>query len=234
MARSKKSMLIVGGVVLGIALVAILFGYMKMQDGLDFDPPTDNFWSGEASDTPDSLSDFSVTGSLLYNVWTEDDGALPNVSIVDSNGIEIFTECAGDSCSVQEGFRELGTFGIPTNDTQTYTITVTGEGNAYVMTPAQGLGDSLLGVISIAAGVCFSLCGLVILIIGLGMKGGDEQLVHMVQPGVVGQQPMQQQYQQPMQQQQQQPVQQQQQQPVQQQQQQQQQPVQQHYQPPQQ
>ena len=211
MARSKKSMLIVGGVVLGLALVAILFGYIKMQDGLDFDPTTDNFWAGEASDTPDSLSDFSVTGSLLYNVWTEDNGVLPNVSIVDSNGIEIFNECAGDSCSVQEGFRELGTFGIPTNDTQTYTITVTGEGNAYVMTPAEGLGDSLLGLVSIVAGVCFSLCGLVILIIGLGMKGGDEQLVHMVQPGVVVQQPMQQQPQQQVQQ-----------------------PVQQQYQPPQQ
>ena len=192
MTKSKKSMLIVGGVILGIALIVVLFGYLKFQDGLDFDPASDNFWDGKASDTPDSLSDFTVTGSLLYNVWTEDDGNLPNVSIVDSEGSEIFTKCEGDRCSVTEGFRELGTFGIPTNDTQTYTITVTGEGNAYVMTPAKGLGDSLIGIASIVVGVCFSLCGLVILIIGLGMKGGDEQLVHMIQPGVVPQQPMQQ------------------------------------------
>ncbi len=39
MARSKKSMLIVGGVVLGIALVAGLFGFIKFTDGQNFDPP---------------------------------------------------------------------------------------------------------------------------------------------------------------------------------------------------
>ncbi len=194
MARSKKSMLIMGGVVLGIALIAAGFGYLKIQDGMDFDPPSDSFWSGKASDTPDSLSDFKVTGSLQYMVWSEDDGNMPNVSIVDTDGEEIFNQCEGDGCSVKEGFRELGTFGIPTNDTQTYTITVTGEGNAYVLTPAEGLAESLLGIISIILGACFSLCGLVILIIGLGMKGGDDQVaqvVQMVQPGTAVQQPVQ-------------------------------------------
>ena len=177
-------MLILGGVVLGIALVAGLYGFIKFTDGQSFDPPSDSFWDGKASDTPDSLSDFSVTGSVQYMVWSEDDGNLPNVSIVDADGEEIFNEC-GDNCNVKEGFRQLGSFGIPTNDTQTYTITVTGGGNVYVLTPLGGLGDSLMGIISIGVGICFSLCGLVILIIGLGMKSEDAPDAQMVQPGVV-------------------------------------------------
>ena len=205
-------MLILGGVVLGIALVAGLYGFIKFTDGQSFDPPTDSFWDGKASDTPDSLSDFSVTGSVQYMVWSEDDGNLPNVSIVDADGEEIFNEC-GDNCNVKEGFRQLGSFGIPTNDTQTYTITVTGGGNVYVLTPLGGLGDSLMGIISIGVGICFSLCGLVILIIGLGMKSEDALGAQMVQPGVVqpgmvAQQPVQQLVQQPAQQPVQQPVQQ--------------------------
>ena len=199
MARSKKSMLILGGVVLGIALVAGLYGFIKFTDGQKFDPPSDSFWDGKASDTPDSLSDFSVTGSVQYMVWSEDDGNLPNVSIVDADGEEIFNEC-GDNCNVKEGFRQLGSFGIPTNDTQTYTITVTGGGNVYVLTPLGGLGDSLMGIISIGVGICFSLCGLVILIIGLGMKSEDGPPAQMVQPGMVAQQPVQQSAQQPVQQ----------------------------------
>ena len=173
MARSKKAMMILGGVILGIALLAAGFGFVKFQDGRDFDPPTDSFWDGKSSDTPDSLSDFTVTGDLLYNVWSEDDGNMPNVSIVDTNGEEIFTPCEGDGCSVKEGFRELGTFGIPLNDTRSYTLTVSGEGNVYIMTPAEGLGNSLLGIVSMAFGACFSICGLVILIIGLGMKDSE-------------------------------------------------------------
>ena len=192
-------MLILGGVVLGIALVAGLYGFIKFTDGQSFDPPSDSFWDGKASDTPDSLSDFSVTGSVQYMVWSEDDGNLPNVSIVDADGEEIFNEC-GDNCNVKEGFRQLGSFGIPTNDTQTYTLTVTGVGNVYVLTPLGGLGDSLLGMITIGVGICFSLCGLVILIIGLGMKSEDAPATQMVQPGMVAQQPAQQPVQQPAQQ----------------------------------
>ncbi len=184
MARSKKSMLILGGVVLGIALVAGLFGFIKFTDGQNFDPPSDSFWDGKASSTPDSLSGFSVTGSVQYMVWSEDDANLPNVSIINADGEDIFKEC-GDNCNVNTGFRQLGYFGIPTNDTQTYTITVTGDGNVYVLTPLEGLGNSLLGMISIGVGTCFSLCGLVILIIGLGMKSEDAPATQMVQPGMV-------------------------------------------------
>lgn len=182
--------MIVGGVIIGISLIAAGFGFVKFQDGRDFDPPTDSFWDGKSDSTPDSLSDFTVTGDLLYNVWSEDDGNMPNVSIVDSNGEEIFTPCEGDDCSVKEGFRELGTFGIPLNDTRSYTITISGDGNVYIVTPAEGLGNSLLGIVSMAFGACFSICGLVVLIIGLGMKDADAEAVQIAQQAAMIQQTM--------------------------------------------
>jgi hypothetical protein len=187
MGGARKALIIIGGILLTASIGIAGFGYLLTKDAGDFDPSDDAMWGGDSGDTPHQLSDFSTTGSLYYKVWTEDDGKIPQYSMVDSSGKEIFIPCDAD-CAVDNGFREIGKFLIPQNDTQTYTVTITGDGNAYVMEPLEGALDFLGGWMSICIGIGGGLCGLLFLLIGLMKK--DNVVVAVVEgtdPALAGQ-----------------------------------------------
>lgn len=181
MSGSGKIMMGLGGVLLVASLSFIGYGYIMTEDGGDFDPSNDGMWQGKASDTPHTMPTFTTTGSFHYMVYVKDGSAAPNISLMSDDSEEMYKSCSDNSCNVDSGYRQIGYFTIPTNDTRAYTLTITGDGTVYIMEPLQGALDVIGGWMSIAIGTCGGICGLVILLIGLSIKNKKPPQVVVVQ-----------------------------------------------------
>ena len=200
MSGSGKALVYIGGFLLVASLGFAGYGYLLTEDGKDFDPEKDSMWKGSANDTPHQMSTFTITGSLHYQVYIKEGSNSPTVSLKSSSGEEMYNDCNSDTLgenvcnTTRSGYSQIGWFTIPTNDTTDYTLTLSGNGEIFIIEPLEGTTDFLGGWVSIIAGICGSICGIVVLLIGTSIKNKKPPQVVVVQQA----QPMVQQTVQPM------------------------------------